>query len=368
MESLETVVMMPSDTVEEVIRKIKSFLSEPEADLLVQVKPQLEGAAKIEVEHSYSRYKSDSFCFTTNEEVEEIFVTPKIELFETNETKNSGKPKASLRENYFASNNGFTCEFENCGAKLSNRNCLKQHISNVHNHKNKTYKCRFCGVTLTGEENIKRHMERYQDGFGGYKCPEENCDYRSPTNSAFLQHVRRHYSIYHYSCKKCSKSFASKKTLNNHAATHKDRSVICNFCEKLFKSNTYLKQHIHDTHMPREHRSTSTVKCDQCDKEFSSRRRLKVHISWIHNDSRDFACRTCSNTFKNRNSLRKHEKIHTGIKNHQCSYCEKRFLVAEKLRKHELIHTGEKNFSCSKCGKMYNQKVNMNTHEKKCAY
>ena len=342
-ESMETVVVLPDYTVKGLLQEIKSFLPGPE----------MEDLNSGDITNSVPSYKI--------EEIEKIFIEPKIEVFETDKTK----------ESYFAQSSGFECEFEECRAKLLNKKNLKQHINNVHFNKDKkkVYTCHFCTANFVDRDEHKKHLERYKDEAGGYKCPEEHCDSKFKGRTSLLEHVRRHVGIFRMQCEKCERLFASKSILKHHLISHVDPTIMCDLCNKLFKTNTALKNHVNLIHESREtiRKIKKKAKCDQCDKEFSSRFRMKHHILYIHNDSRDFTCGSCGKTFKTKNDVTKHEKIHSGIKTHKCSYCEKRFLAPYKVRKHEVIHTGVMEYSCSKCGKRFNQKCNQNTHERKCS-
>lgn len=53
-----------------------------------------------------------------------------------------------------------------------------------------------------------------------------------------------------------------------------------------------------------------------------------------HNDERDYECETCGKKFFERQDLRHHERIHTGVKPHKCPYCPYTCAIRGNLNKH----------------------------------
>ncbi|KAI9290908.1 hypothetical protein K502DRAFT_277176, partial [Neoconidiobolus thromboides FSU 785] len=47
-----------------------------------------------------------------------------------------------------------------------------------------------------------------------------------------------------------------------------------------------------------------------------------------------FRCERCNMNFGRKNSLRRHEKLHTGIKSFHCEYCNKSFSRRDILLRH----------------------------------
>jgi uncharacterized Zn-finger protein len=60
-----------------------------------------------------------------------------------------------------------------------------------------------------------------------------------------------------------------------------------------------------------------------------------------------FECQYCQKRYSSLQSLRTHEKWHTGDLKHKCNYCIKRFRNPSEMKRHEMTHTGRDKGSCS---------------------
>ncbi|NWX05390.1 ZG8 protein, partial [Caloenas nicobarica] len=54
-------------------------------------------------------------------------------------------------------------------------------------------------------------------------------------------------------------------------------------------------------------------------------------------------------SFRQKNQLVSHERIHSGEKPFGCTDCGKSFVHRQHLLRHQRIHTGEKPFTCTEC-------------------
>ena len=98
-------------------------------------------------------------------------------------------------------------------------------------------------------------------------------------------------------------------------------------------------------------------KCDNCSRIFKREKDFKYHVKLCES----CCCKTCSKSFKNKEHLQKHEKIHA--KSHHCSECNKSFATSYDLKKHKSSHLGVV-FGCPACGKQFSNNSNMKKHLK----
>ncbi|XP_062866957.1 zinc finger protein 865 [Trichomycterus rosablanca] len=79
---------------------------------------------------------------------------------------------------------------------------------------------------------------------------------------------------------------------------------------------------------------------------------------------RPYLCTVCGRGFGRRETLRRHERVHTGEKPFHCDVCGKDFREPFHLTKHQTVHSGEKNYKCSLCGKDFGYAQSLKRHEK----
>ncbi|XP_075700782.1 uncharacterized protein LOC142665119 [Rhinoderma darwinii] len=131
----------------------------------------------------------------------------------------------------------------------------------------------------------------------------------------------------------------------------------CSECGKKYKQKSTLVKH------QKLHTGVSCYICMKCDKSFTQRCHLRRHER-IHAVERPFACPDCGKSFSDGSSLVKHQRIHSGHKPYKCSECDKTFSISNYLIVHLRTHTGEKPYVCDQCEKSFTQSSHLVTHKR----
>ena len=80
-------------------------------------------------------------------------------------------------------------------------------------------------------------------------------------------------------------------------------SFTCDKCDKYFKSNTELQDHIESDH------ERIYYSCKNCSKKFQSELEFKEHMK-SHEERIQFSCEQCPQKLKNKDGLKKHLMAH----------------------------------------------------------
>ncbi|KAG8549114.1 hypothetical protein GDO81_022643 [Engystomops pustulosus] len=131
----------------------------------------------------------------------------------------------------------------------------------------------------------------------------------------------------------------------------------CSECGKKYKDRASLSKH------HKLHTGVSCFVCMKCDKCFTQKSLLRRHEK-IHSVRRPHPCPNCEKSFSDSSALQKHQRIHSGYKPYKCPECDKTFSISNYLIVHQRIHTGEKPYVCEQCGKCFRQSSALITHKR----
>ncbi|KAK4878441.1 hypothetical protein RN001_010947 [Aquatica leii] len=92
--------------------------------------------------------------------------------------------------------------------------------------------------------------------------------------------------------------------------------------------------------------------CDICGKTFKRREHLYQHMK-LHTGFRPFTCENCNKSFLRKEHLLRHMVAHSGQKNFTCTICDKSFSRNDNLLKHKKIHNKQNSFTCEVCQKQF---------------
>ncbi|GAB0201552.1 zinc finger protein 850-like [Grus japonensis] len=270
----------------------------------------------------------------------------------------------------------------------------------------KVYKCVDCKKIFTWGSSLTRHR-RIHTGEKPFKCLD--CGKSFTQSVVLLRHWRTHTKEKPFLCTTCGKRFSWRSDLITHQRIHTgERPYACSHCEKTFRKRSHLMRHqqvLHDagtestqlepgqppqvleekleskkeqtpmrqgggmkdthtaTSKPMARAKQKTHKCPECGKTFCWRNSLRRHQR-NHTGERPYKCPDCGKTFNDFSNLVSHHRIHKGERPYECPECGECFTQNSSLSRHRRTHTGEKPFSCSDCGKSFTQKQKLILHQR----
>ncbi|KAK4299185.1 hypothetical protein Pmani_028532 [Petrolisthes manimaculis] len=141
------------------------------------------------------------------------------------------------------------------------------------------------------------------------------------------------------------------------------RNLICDLCNKQMSNSKSLARHkysLHDIHVGD---GGGLFICSHCGETFSKKWKLNMHERQHEDRKVEVACEVCGKVMRGAMALKKHvSMVHETRPKHPCDFCAKSFKRKETLNVHLRIHTGEKPFPCSRCEYASETKGNLKAH------
>ncbi|XP_043357612.1 uncharacterized protein LOC119847436 [Dermochelys coriacea] len=138
---------------------------------------------------------------------------------------------------------------------------------------------------------------------------------------------------------------------------HQEQSHRCRDCGESFREKQELMAH------DKVHEKERRYPCAECGKKFNCPAHLKTHQR-SHTREKPYSCGECGKLFGYLCTLTTHQRTHTGEGLFPCDECGKTFTSPSDLNKHQRSHTGERPYPCAECGKRFNRLSNLKMHHR----
>ncbi|XP_006635731.1 zinc finger protein 516 [Lepisosteus oculatus] len=188
----------------------------------------------------------------------------------------------------------FQCSF--CKRRLSNKEELEQHVQVFH----KPYRCRLCSFKALREDQLLSHIEKV------------HITVEAPVREAVESEAvkgEQGAGEGDFPCEVCSQVFSQAWFLKAHMKKHVGTfDHGCHICGRRFKESWFLKNHM-KSHGPKTS-SKSKLKSD-LEPVTTINDVVQDEMAMVSGLFLYELCPKCGNIFHDRESLRKHEKVHS---------------------------------------------------------
>lgn len=287
---------------------------------------------------------------------------------------------------------------QDCTFTCKQERCMAQHVALKHKGA-RPHHCRYCPFSTTRRYRLEEH-ESLHTGIGRHSCDVCDktfgavtklrqhkmrihdkqpthfcslCDFSGYTLDDVRRHnLRCHTGELHHACTHCDAQFSSEVALRNHCKRVHQLQVCfsCKQCDYTCGSEVTLKSHQDSKH--------SQVKCNTCQESFKTKESLDIHqrIHLAHQcqlcpfasktrqllaqhllseheegspEDKPLRCSSCPFACQHQLVLEQHLRSHGGKRLYKCTDCEYSTRNKQKITWHIRIHTGEKPYSCEQC-------------------
>ncbi|ELU06199.1 hypothetical protein CAPTEDRAFT_227344, partial [Capitella teleta] len=249
----------------------------------------------------------------------------------------------------------FQCCQLDCQARFQTTEEYWSHHQSVHSQV--AFICQTCNYHTESSGSLLSHkLIKHKDVIKDeLLC--QFCNKKFDSRQEIEDHVKSNAS--HFMCSVCCRIVKTKAELSSHEATHADsNSLLCEQCGSTFRSKLILQRH------RLTHNAERKFKCEICEMSFHKLEYLKRHCSSKHSEVKPFTCNfpECGKSFKRKDKLMDHMKVHSNAKNYSCNICGRKYRNRDGLRYHLKSHARGEGIDCPICGISFPQQCQLSQH------
>lgn len=224
-----------------------------------------------------------------------------------------------------------------------------------------SFKCHVCDEEFSKMQNLTDHCKNLHNVAPQVDC---HCGKKLSTWKRLMDHRLRHKGNDELQCLDCKLIYKTQQAYEKHVEKKHGKNAIkfiCSICGRSFKEKQILKNH-EKIHLPDELKLK--YPCTQCDKKFTNSSCLKVHIARIHEKVAYFFCEVCGKGCTTKSDLICHMDKHVQEKNYPCDICGLKFKSTNALRIHKRRHQAtEPTVQCPICNKEFRSNTALSNHK-----